>query len=86
MNESLFVLLVVLVVVAALTTWRIVSAEKLATRAVSFDVLTSVMICGFLVTAAMTGDGLFLEIAMVLGLLGFLTAVTVARFIERTGK
>lgn len=86
MKDAFFILLVILVAVAALTTLRIVRAEKLATRAVSFDVLTSVMICGFFVTAALTGDGLFLEIAMVLGLLGFLTAVTVARFIERTGK
>lgn len=86
MNDLFFIPLVLLVSVACVTTLRIVKAEKLATRAVSFDVLTSVMICGFLVSAAITGDGLFLDIAMMLGLLGFLTAVTVARFIERTGK
>lgn len=86
MTNSLIVLLVLLVVTAVLATWRIVRAETLATRAVSFDVLTSTMVCGFLLSAAMTGDGLLLDLAVVLGLLGFLTAVTVARFIERTGK
>lgn len=86
MTNTLFVFLIALVVVACAATLRIIKAEKLATRAVSFDVLASVVICGFFVSAAMTGDGLFLDIAVVLSLLGFLTAVTVARFIERTGK
>lgn len=86
MKDALFVFLIVLVLVACAATLRIIKSEKLATRAVSFDVLASVMICGFFVSAAITGDGLFLDIAVVLGLLGFLTAVTVARFIERTGK
>ena len=86
MTNILFLFLIALVLVACMATLRIIKAETLATRAVSFDVLASVMICGFLVSAAITGDGLFLDIAVVLGLLGFLTAVTVARFIERTGK
>ncbi|MEY3805864.1 MAG: hypothetical protein RIR69_676 [Actinomycetota bacterium] len=86
MNNVLIVFLAVLVMSAVVTTARIVWSRTLATRAVSFDVLTSIMICGFLVSAAITGDGLYLDLAVVLGLLGFLTAVTVSRFIERTGK
>jgi multisubunit Na+/H+ antiporter MnhF subunit len=43
--------------------------------------------CGLLVDAARSNDGLRLDLAVVLGLLGFLTSVTVARFIElREGK
>jgi multisubunit Na+/H+ antiporter MnhF subunit len=49
-------------------------------------VLASLITCGLLVGASFSGDGLLLELAIVLGLLGFLTAVTVARFIERTGQ
>lgn len=86
MNSALTVLLAVLIVSAVVTTVRIVWSRSLAARAVSFDVLTSIMICGFLLSAAITRDGLYLDLAVVLGLLGFLTAVTVSRFIERTGK
>jgi len=86
MNNVLTVFLALLVLAAAITTWWIVRARTLACRAVSFDALASMMICGFLVSAAITGDGLLLDLAIVLGLLGFLTAVTIARFIERTGK
>ena len=41
---------------------------------------------GVFLATIFSGDGLLLELAIVLGLLGFLTAVTVARFIERTGQ
>lgn len=86
MSQTLTVLLVVLVVSAVLTIAWLVRAGTLAGRAVGFDVLASVITCGLLVSAAITGDGVMLDLAVVLGLLGFLTAVTVARFIERTGK
>lgn len=75
-----------LFVAAALATWWIAKPVSLANRAVAFDVLTAVITCGLLVGAAISGDGLLLDLALVLGLLGFLTAVTVARFIERTGQ
>jgi multicomponent Na+:H+ antiporter subunit F len=86
MNATLTVFLVLLVASAVSVVGWAARARTLAGRAVAFDVLASVMTCGLLVSAAITGDGLFLELAVVLGLLGFLTAVTVARFIERTGQ
>jgi multicomponent Na+:H+ antiporter subunit F len=86
MAATLTVLLAVLVASAVAVVVWVPRARTLAGRAVAFDVLASVMTCGLLVGAAITGEGLFLELAVVLGLLGFLTAVTVARFIERTGE
>lgn len=86
MTGVLTVFLALLVASAVVVVAWTVRARTLAGRAVAFDVLTAVVTCGLLVSAAITGDGLFLELAVVLGLLGFLTAVTVARFIERTGK
>lgn len=86
MTTALTVLLAILVASAATVVAWVPRARTLAGRAVAFDVLASVMTCGLLVGAAISGDGLLLELAVVLGLLGFLTAVTVARFIERTGE
>lgn len=86
MNSVLMVFLAALFVASALTTWWIARPNSLANRAIAIDVLASVITCGLLVGAAISGDGLLLDLAIVLGLLGFLTAVTVARFIERTGQ
>ncbi|MGA1744196.1 MAG: monovalent cation/H+ antiporter complex subunit F [Ilumatobacteraceae bacterium] len=44
--------------------------------------LTSAITCALLVWAASKVDGLNLDLAVILGLLGFVTSVTVARFIE----
>ncbi len=74
--------LAILVLAAVVTVVRIVRRSFLGDRAVALDLLTAIITCALLVSAARVDDGLALDVAVVLGLLGFLTAVTVARFIE----
>lgn len=76
------VALAILVLAAVVTVVRIVRRSFLGDRAVALDLLTAIITCALLVSAARVDDGLALDVAVVLGLLGFLTAVTVARFIE----
>lgn len=61
---------------------RVVRRNTLGDRAVAFDMLTSVLTCGLLVSAGITIDGLNLDLAVLLGLLGFVASVAIARFIE----
>lgn len=75
----------VVIAAALLVAGHAVRARTLADRAVALDTITALITSGLLLGAAATGDGLLLELALVLGLLGFLTSVTVARFIERRG-
>jgi len=76
------VALAVLVLAAVVTVVRIMRRSFLGDRAVALDLLTAIITCALLVSAARVDDGLALDVAILLGLLGFLTAVTVARFIE----
>lgn len=76
----------ILVVAALLVTAHALRARTLGDRAVALDTITAFITSGLLVGAAITGDGLLLDLALVLGLLGFVTSVTVARFIERRGE
>jgi multicomponent Na+:H+ antiporter subunit F len=85
MNISLTIALVVLLIAATLTSSRAVRRGTIGDRAVAIDALTAIITCGLLVATAFTGDAWFLDLALVLGLLAFLTSVTVARFIERRG-
>ena len=86
-DRTLLVVLALLLVAACVIVGRILRPGTLADRAAAFDTLASVIMCGLLVDAARSNDGLRLDLAVVLGLLGFLTSVTVARFIElREGK
>jgi multicomponent Na+:H+ antiporter subunit F len=85
MNISLTIALVLLLVAAALTSSRAIRRGTIGDRAVAIDALTAIITCGLLVATALTEDAWFLDLALVLGLLAFLTSVTVARFIERRG-
>ena len=85
MNTVFTVALVILLAAATLTASRAIRRGTIGDRAVAVDALTAVITCGLLVAVAITGDSMFLDLALVLGLLGFLTSVAVARFIERKG-
>jgi multicomponent Na+:H+ antiporter subunit F len=84
-NATSWVSLVLLVLAAVLIVWRAVRPSSLGDRAVAFDALASVIQCGLFVGAVLMGDGILVELALVLGLLGFLSSVTVGRFLERRG-
>jgi multicomponent Na+:H+ antiporter subunit F len=71
-----------LVLAGVLGVARIVRRSTLGDRAIAFDMLTSVLTCSLLVSAGYLRDGLLLDLAIVLGLLGFIASVTIARFIE----
>ena len=77
--------LVVLVLAAVVAVARIVRPSLLGDRAVAFDLLTAIITCALLIVAARSDDGLPLDLALLFGLLGFLAAVTIARFIESRG-
>jgi multicomponent Na+:H+ antiporter subunit F len=71
-----------LVLAGVLGVARIVRRSTLGDRAIAFDMLTSVLTCSLLVSAGYLQDGLLLDLAIILGLLGFIASVTIARFIE----
>ena len=71
-----------LVIAGALGVARIVRRSTLGDRAIAFDMLTSVLTCALLVSAGYLKDGLLLDLAIILGLLGFIASITIARFIE----
>jgi multicomponent Na+:H+ antiporter subunit F len=69
----------------ALLLVRVVVGPSLADRVVALDGLLIVVICGLAVNAARTDNNLFTDVAVVIGLLGFLGTAVAARFIERRG-
>jgi multicomponent Na+:H+ antiporter subunit F len=85
MTVSSQVALGLLIAATVLTVARAVRpSSAIGDRAVAFDMVASLIQSGLFVGAVLLGDGVLVEIALLLGLLGFLTSVTVARFIERT--
>lgn len=55
-------------------------------RVIGLDVLLAVVVAGFAAYAARERSDLFLDLVVAAALLGFLTTVAVARFMERRGS
>lgn len=64
---------------------RLLRGPTLADRMVALDFLLLSIAAGIALNAAATGTGEFLDVMIIVALLGFIGSVTVARFIERRG-
>ena len=85
MNTVTAVALAALVAAAGLCIVRLLRGRSLADRIVALDSLLVVIVSGIAVGAARSGEGTYLDVLVVAALLGFVSTVTVARFIERRG-
>jgi multisubunit Na+/H+ antiporter MnhF subunit len=74
-----------LTVAAALNFLRAVRPGTVVDRGIALDGVVAAIICGLGVTSVRTGSGEMIDIALVVGLIGFLTLAAVARYVERRG-
>lgn len=75
-----------LVASAAMAIVRMVRGESVVERIVALDTLVVMAVSILAVHAAATGEGTFLDVAVVLALLGFTGTTLLARLIERRGR
>lgn len=64
---------------------RLVRGPSLADRVVATDLLLTLLVMGAAVLSAREGRGAYLEVMLVIAVVGFLGTSMVARFIERRG-
>lgn len=84
-DTALYISFSILTVAAGLAAARVVSAHSLADRVIALDLLVVVALIAIAADAARRGSGVFLDVLVVVSVLGFLATVSVARFIERRG-
>ena len=77
--------LVFLTVAGVLCMVRMLRMGSLADRIVALDSLLLVVASGLAVQAARSGDGVYLNVMVVVALLGFVGTALVSLFIERRG-
>ncbi|MDI7861292.1 cation:proton antiporter [Rhizobiaceae bacterium n13] len=86
LSSAIAFALVVLSISLFLTVWRALKGPTLPDRVVALDMLVAVAI-GFIAIVAMkTGFTLYIDIAISLGLVGFLATVAFARFVLARGR
>ena len=75
--------LAVLAVATLLCLARLIAGPTVPDRIVALDTVLFLVASGVAVEAARTGEGTYLNILVVVSLLGFVGTVTTARFVER---
>jgi multicomponent Na+:H+ antiporter subunit F len=78
--------LVLLLAAMLLTVLRVILGPSLADRVLALDQLVSIAIGFIAVVVIMTGFHLYIDIALALALVGFLTTAAFARYIDLGGK
>lgn len=83
LNISVQISFVLVMVAVLLATVRLIKGPSLPDRVVALDTMTVLIVsfCGLY--AIDTGTAAFLDVAVVLALVGFLATVALARFVER---
>ena len=76
----------ILVVALLLTVYRAVIGPTLPDRIIALDMLVGIVIGFIAVIALRTGYTLYIDIAIALGLVGFLATVAFARFVLARGR
>lgn len=80
----MFILVVVLFLISSgLVLFRFIKGPSLSDRVVAFDIMSIVAVSFLLVLALYFKRELYLDIALVMGLIGFLGTTIFGRYIER---
>ena len=78
------VVLVGLVIAAAVTLaagYRVIVGPTVPDRVVALDVIATNVVAIAVLYAIQTGRGLFADVALVLAIIGFISTITVARYV-----
>ncbi|MFM7537750.1 MAG: monovalent cation/H+ antiporter complex subunit F [Acidimicrobiales bacterium] len=77
--------LVILAVSAVIAVAKVAASSIVVDRAVALDLGLLIVANALVVVAVRWGDDLLLDLVLLVGLLGFVSGLTVARFVERRG-
>jgi multicomponent Na+:H+ antiporter subunit F len=83
LEASVTVGFVTVFIAVGLAVYRIARGPSLPDRVVALDLMTVAIVAFCGLAAIRSGDAAFLDVALVLALVGFLATVALARFAER---
>ena len=86
LNWATLIAMGLLLAALALTLVRLVRGPTLPDRILALDVMTTLALCFIAVFTLKTGFALYLDIAISLGLVGFLATVAFARYVLARGR
>jgi len=78
----MYVLLGIALFGLVLSVIRLIKGDSIESRVVAIDVITTISAAIIVIYAFISNNGLFLDVALVYGLLSFVGVVAIARYLE----
>ncbi|MDY6801371.1 MAG: monovalent cation/H+ antiporter complex subunit F [Bacteroidota bacterium] len=82
-NKILFVAAIIMLLAILLTLYRFIKGPSAADRLVAFDVMTVSSLALIALIANFASRVIYIDVALVYGLLSFLGVIIVSRYLER---
>ncbi|SFC23096.1 monovalent cation/H+ antiporter complex subunit F [Tropicimonas isoalkanivorans] len=82
MTDTLLLPGVITALAFAMAFWRFTAGPSAVDRVVAFDTLTVIAVTGLVITALVSGRGIYLDVALVYALLSFLGVIVASRYLE----
>ena len=80
------VVLLIIAIYSVIVVIRVILGPTIWDRLLGLNMISSKIIMSIVILAALQNQSIFLDIALVYALLGFIGTVLIARFIERRGE
>ncbi|MBQ6808748.1 MAG: cation:proton antiporter [Firmicutes bacterium] len=72
------------VLLALCLTWRLYKGPSVVDRALCADCIENLCACALIMVALFTGRSIYLDVSLVVSILGFVSTVLVAKYLEGT--
>lgn len=72
------------VLLALALTWRLGKGPRVVDRAVAGDAIEALCACALILFSMFTGRSIYLDVSLVVAILGFISAILVAKYLEGT--
>ncbi|MEA3496347.1 MAG: monovalent cation/H+ antiporter complex subunit F [Bacteroidota bacterium] len=82
-NTLLYISMIFIGLAILLSLWRFIKGDTTIDRIISFDVLTIISIALIVMISHIAGRVIYLDVALVYGLLSFLAVIIIARYFEK---
>ncbi len=82
-NTLLYISMIFIGLAILLSLWRFIKGDTTLDRIISFDVLTIISIALIVMISHIAGRVIYLDVALVYGLLSFLAVIIIARYFEK---
>lgn len=79
----LLTLMFILALSLALTTWQLIRSPSIPDRALAFDVIMTHVVGLIALYSITVGEDLLVDAVIIVAVLGFLSTVAIARYIEK---